>query len=46
MLSRAFELIPIEFGFFKVTPKFDKTPCTGSLAKFHQKCQGENSPFL
>ena len=31
MLHRNFELIPIKIGFFtnfKVTQKFDKTPCT------------------
>ena len=35
---------------FKVVPKSGQTPCTiystGSLAKFHQKWLGENSPFL
>ena len=42
---------------FKVAQKSHQTPCTivqvrwpnystGSLAKFHQKWQGENSPFL
>ena len=45
MLSRAFELIPIEFGFFKLLLNLTKDP-TGSFVKFHQKCQGENSPFL
>ena len=48
MLCRMFELILIKIGFlkkFKVTPKLG-LPSTGSLAKFHQKCQGENSAFL
>ena len=35
---------------FKVAQKLGQTPCTiystGSLAKFHQKWLGENSPFL
>ena len=53
MLRRKFEWIPIKIEFlriFKAAPKSGQTPCTiystGSLTKFHQKCQGENSPFL
>ena len=52
MLCRKFELIPIKFGIFtnfktcsKIGPK-SLYYSTGSLAKFHQKWQGENSPFL
>ena len=52
MLCRKFELIPIKIGFFtnfkscsKIGPK-SLYYSTGSLAKFHQKWQGENSPFL
>ena len=52
MLFIKFELIPMKFGFFtnfqscsKIGPK-SPYYSTGSLAKFHQKCQGENSPFL
>ena len=52
MLCRKFELIPIKFGFFKNFLSCSKIRSkslyysTGSLAKFHQKWQGENSPFL
>ena len=52
MLCRKFELIPIKIGFFtiflicsKIGPK-SLYYSTGSLVKFHQKWQGENSPFL
>ena len=52
MLCRKFELIPIKIGFFtnflncsKIGPK-SLYYSTGLLAKFHQKWQGENSPFL
>ena len=52
MLRRKFELIPIKIGFFtnflicsKIGPN-TLYYSTGSLAKFHQKWQGENSPFL
>ena len=52
MLCRKFELIPIIVGFFmnflscsKIWPN-TLHYSTGSLAKFHQKWQGENSPFL
>ena len=52
MLCRKFELVPIKIGFFtnfetcsKIGPK-SLYYSTGSLAKFHQKWQGENSPFL
>ena len=52
MLCRKFELIPIKIGFFtnflscsKIGPN-TLYYSTGSLAKFHQKWQGENSPFL
>ena len=52
MLCRKFELIPIKIGFYinfkscsKIGPK-TLYYSTGSLAKFHQKWQGENSPFL
>ena len=52
MLCFNFELIPIKIGFFmnfKVAQKSGQRPCTiystGSLAKFHQKWLGENSPF-
>ena len=52
MLCRKFELIPIKIGFFtiflicsKIGPK-SLYYSTGSLAKFHQKLQGENSLFL
>ena len=52
MLHRKFELIPIKIRFFtnflsctKIWP--NTLYCsTGLLAKFHQKWQGENSPFL
>ena len=52
MLSRKFELIPIKIGFFinfqSCSKIWSKTLyySTGSLTKFHQKWQGENSPFL
>ena len=52
MLRRKFELIPIKFEFStnflscsKIWPN-TLYYSTGSLAKFHQKWQGENSPFL
>ena len=52
MLCRKFELILIKIGFFtnfqrcsKIGPK-SLYYSTGSLAKFHQKWLGENSPFL
>ena len=52
MLFIKFELIPIKFGFFtnilscsKIWPN-TLYYSTGLLAKFHQKWQGENSPFL
>ena len=52
MLCRKFELISIKIEFFtnfltcsKIGPK-SLYYSTGSLAKFHQKWQGENSPFL
>ena len=52
MLCRKFELIPIKIEFFmiflscsKIGPK-SLYYSTGSLAKFHQKWQGENSAFL
>ena len=51
MLCRKFELIPIKIGFFtnflscsKIWPS-TLYYSTGSLAKFHQKWQSENSPF-
>ena len=50
MLYRKFELIRIKIGvlrIFKVAQKSGQTPCTYRVvAKFHQKWQGENSPFL
>ena len=53
MLCRKFELIPIKIGFYinfsscsKIWPKTLYYNDTGSLAKFHQKWQGENSLFL
>ena len=53
MLCRKFELILIKIGFFykflKVLQNWAKVPVlyySWSLAKFHQKWQGENSPFL
>ena len=52
MLCSKFELIPIKIGFFyeflKLLKNRTKVPVysTGSLAKFHQKWLGENSPFL
>ena len=45
MLCRKFELIPIKIGFY-INFKSCSKIGTGSLAKFHQKWQGENSPFL
>ena len=52
MLCRKFELIPIKIEFFtnflscsKIRPK-TLYYSTWSRAKFHQKWQGENSPFL
>ena len=52
MLCTKFELILIKIGFLKkflicskIGPK-SLYYSTGSLAKFHQKWQGENSPFL
>ena len=52
MLCRKLELIPIKIGFYinflncsKIGPK-TLYNSTGSLAKFHQKWQGENSLFL
>ena len=54
MLHRKFELIPIKIGFFTNFQSCSKigtmtlyyTCSTGSLAKFRQKWQRENSPFL
>ena len=52
MLCRKFELIPIKIRFFTnflICSKIGSRTLyysTGSLAKFHQKWQGENSPFL
>ena len=52
MLCRNFELIPIKIGLFMnflICPKIGPKSLyysTGSLAKFHQKWQGGNSPFL
>ena len=52
MLCRKFELIPIKIGFFTNFLICSKTwskslyYSTGSLAKFHQKSLGQNSPFL
>ena len=52
MLCRKFELISIKIGFFKkfliCSETWSKSLyySTGSLAKFHQKLLGENSPFL
>ena len=52
MLNIKFELIPIKIGFFTNFLSCSKIGqktlyySTGSLAKFHQKWQGENSPFL
>ena len=52
MLFIKFELISIKFEFFmnfyscsNIRPK-TMGYSTGSSAKFHQKCQGENSLFL
>ena len=51
-LCRKFELIPIIIGFSTIFLSCSKIGLkslyysTGSLAKFHQKCQGENSVFL
>ena len=53
MLRRNFELILIKIRFFtnfyicsKIRPKTLYYYSTGSLAKFHQKWSGKNSPFL
>ena len=52
MLCRKFELNPIKVRFFTnflICSKIGSRTLyysTGSLAKFHQKWQGENSPFL
>ena len=52
MLCRKFELIPIKIEFFKnflICSKIWSKSLyysTGSLAKFHQKWQGDNSSFL
>ena len=52
MLCRNFELISIKFGFFTNFLSCSKIRSkslyysTGSLAKFRQKWQGENSSFL
>ena len=52
MLCRKFELIPIKIGFFTNFLSCSKIGSkslyysTWSQAKFHEKWQGENSPFL
>ena len=47
MLCRKFELIPIKIGFLWIFNVAQKSMgCTGSLAKFHQKWLGKNSPFF
>ena len=52
MLRRKFEVVLIKIGFFMNFLSCSKIESktlyynTGYMAKFHQKWQGENSPFL